>query len=144
MYIVVADKIDVDVDVDKASTVGIHSVSCDTAVYVPGQVGEQPVDMLVDTGSAVTLVYFCVLQNAKREFKLERVSDPVVSANGQPLDIRGKCVLEISLGGVTVSHPVLVAADVTQDCLLARHEKSPLPRIKCVVKGFVKATFARV
>ena len=24
-----------------------------------------------------------------------------------------------------------------------RHEKSPLPRIKCVVKGFVKATFAR-
>ena len=103
---------------NKASTVGIHSVSCDTAVYVPGQVGEQPVDMLVDTGSAVTLVHFRVLQNAKREFKLERVSDPVVSANGQPLDIRGKCVLEISLGGVTVSHPVLVAADVTQDCLL--------------------------
>ena len=25
-----------------------------------------------------------------------------------------------------------------------RHEKSPLPRIKCVVKGFVKATFARI
>ena len=26
----------------------------------------------------------------------------------------------------------------------ARHEKSPLPRIKYVVKGFVKATFARI
>ena len=28
--------------------------------------------------------------------------------------------------------------------LYSRHEKSPLPRIKCVVKGFVKATFARI
>ena len=29
--------------------VGIHSVSCDTAVYVPGHVREHPVDMSVDT-----------------------------------------------------------------------------------------------
>ena len=26
----------------------------------------------------------------------------------------------------------------------SRYEKLPLPRIKCVVKGFVKATFARI
>ena len=30
----------------------------------------------------------------------------------------GKCELETFLGGVSVVHPVLVAADVTQDCLL--------------------------
>lgn len=49
---------------------------------------------------------------------LGMVSEPVVSANGQPLDIKGKCELEIFLGGVSVVHPVLVTADVTQDCLL--------------------------
>ena len=102
----------------KTSRVSIHSVSCDTAVYVPGHVVEQPVDMLVDTGSAVTVVHFRVLESTKRNFKLGLVSDTLVSANGQPLDIRGKCDLKISLGGVTVIHSVLVAADVTQDCLL--------------------------
>ena len=75
-----------------------------------------PVDILVDTGSAVTLVHCRVLERAKNDFKLGMVSEPVVSANGQPLDI--KCELEIFLGGMSVVHPVLVAADVTQDCLL--------------------------
>ena len=82
--------------------------------------GGHPVDMLVDTGSAVTLVHCHVLEKAKIDFKLGMVSEPVVSANGQPLDIKGKCELEIFifLGGVSVVHPVLVAADVMQDCLL--------------------------
>jgi len=58
------------------------------------------------------------LQKAKTDFKLGLVTEPAVSASGQPLDIKEKCVLEIFLGGGTVFHPVLVAADVTQDCLL--------------------------
>ena len=95
---------------DVKTVVGNHSVSCDTAVYVPGRVGGHLVDMLVDTGSAVTLVHCRVLEKAKIDFKLGMVSEPVVSANGQPLDIRGKCELEIFLGGVSVVHPVLVAA----------------------------------
>ena len=45
----------------------------------------------IDTGSAVTLVHCRVLQKAKIDFKLGMVSEPVVSANGQPLDIKGKC-----------------------------------------------------
>ena len=42
----------------------------------------------------------------------------MVSANGQPLDIRGKCELQICIDGVNVVHSVLVAVDVTQDCLV--------------------------
>ena len=102
----------------KESKTSIVSIYSGTAVYVPGQIGVQPVDMLVDTRLAVTLVCFRVLENEKRDFKLGLVSNAVMSANGQPLDIRGKCELKISLGGVTAVHPVLVAADVTQDCLL--------------------------
>ena len=96
----------------------IHSVSSDTAVYVAGLVAGQPIDMLVDTGSAVTLVHQRVLNRSPQNFKLSVVGEPVVSANGQPLDIRGKCDLEICVDGVNVVHSVLVAADVTQDCLL--------------------------
>ena len=39
------------------------------------------------------------------------VSEPVVSANGKPLDIKGKCELEIFLG-------LLIATDVMEYCLL--------------------------
>lgn len=53
---------------------------------------------------------WCITKS-KIDFKLGLITEPVVSANGQPLDIKGKCVLEIFLGGVTVFHPVLVAAD---------------------------------
>ena len=74
--------------------------------------------MLVDTGSAVTLVHCHVLEKAKTDFKLGMVSEPVVSANGQPLDIKGKCELDIFFGGMSVVHPVLVVSDTMQDCVL--------------------------
>ena len=87
-------------------------------MYVPRLVGGEPVDMLIDTGSAVTLVHQRVLNRSQKNFKLSFVGEPVVSANGQPLDIKGKCELHICVNGVDVVHSVLVAADVTQDCLL--------------------------
>lgn len=55
--------------------------------------------LLVDNGSAVTLVHCCVLVKAKIHIKLKMVSEPVVSANGQLLDIKGKSELEIFLVG---------------------------------------------
>ena len=108
----------VEIKVVANSFPSIHSVSSDTAVYAAGLVAGQPIDMLVDTGSAVTLVHQRVLNRSPKNFKLSVVGEPVVSANGQPLDIRGKCDLEICVDGVNVVHSVLVAADVTQDCLL--------------------------
>ena len=76
----------------------------------------QPI--LVNTGLAVSLVHQQVFDRSPENFKLSVVGEPMVSANGQPLDIRGKCDLEICVDGVNVVHSVLVAADVTQDCLL--------------------------
>ena len=83
--------------------------------------------MLVDTGSAVTLVHKRLLDRIGVVKVLEGVEDRVVSANGQPLGILGRCDLRIGIGGVDELHPVLVANDVTQDCLigvdfLARHK----------------------
>lgn len=57
------------------TALGIHSVSCDTAVPVPGHVGGQLVDMLVDTGPAVTFEHSCVFKKAKIDLKLGMVSE---------------------------------------------------------------------
>ncbi|CAH3114814.1 unnamed protein product [Pocillopora meandrina] len=61
--------------------------------------------MLFDTGSAETLVHQRVLDRSSKGFKLSFVGDPVVLANGQPLDIMGKC-------------DVLICND--RDCLLGK------------------------
>ena len=65
----------------------------------------------------MTLVYQRVLDRSTKSLKLSVVGDPVVLANGQPLDIRGRCDLLICNNEVNV-HSVLIATDVTQDCLL--------------------------
>ena len=66
----------------------------------------------------MTLVYQRVLDRSTKSLKLSVVGDTVVLANGQPLDIRGRCDLLICNNEVNVVHSVLIAADVTQDCLL--------------------------
>jgi len=70
--------------------------------------------MLADTASAATLVHCRVSEKAKIDLKFGMVSEPVVSANGQPLDINGKCEFNTFLSEVSVVHPLLVATDVTQ------------------------------
>lgn len=108
-------------------TLGSYSAGSSAAVYAPGFVDGRVVEMLVDTGSAVTLVHKRLLDRIGVVKVLEGVEDRVVSANGQPLGILGRCDLRIGIGGVDELHPVLVANDVTQDCLigvdfLARHK----------------------
>ena len=66
----------------------------------------------------MSLVHQRVLDRSTKSLKLSVVDDPVVLANGQPLDIRGRCDLLICNNEVNVVHSVLIAADVTQDCLL--------------------------
>ena len=42
----------------------------------------------------------------------------VVSANGSPLKIVGMVGIEIAVAGICAIHPVLIAEDITHDCLL--------------------------
>ena len=51
------------------------------------------------------------------------MTESVVSANGQPLHVLGTCGVIFQLGGVDVIHPVLVAGDITQDCLVQVYAK---------------------
>eukprot|EP00731_Ephydatia_muelleri_P004511 Em0002g687a len=61
--------------------------------------------MLVDTGSAVTLVRENVLRNVKlgNSRKLEVLPNSVVAANGEKLDISGQCTMSIKVTGASSS-----------------------------------------
>ena len=75
--------------------------------------------MLVDTVSAVTLVHKRVWEKVfPRYGPLEAQGTQVVSANGSPLKIVGMVDIEIAVAGICAIHPVLIAEDITHDCLL--------------------------
>ena len=96
-----------------------ETVSPESAVFTEGQVGGVHLNMLVDTGSAVTLVHKRVWEKlAPRYGPLETQGTQVVSANGSPLKIVGMVDIEIAVAGICAIHPVLIAEDITHDCLL--------------------------
>ena len=94
------------------------SVANETAVYVVGHIEGYKTDMLLDTGSSVTLVHRRLFNKLGPNLPLEEFREPIISANGDLLDIVGTCKLRLCVGGVDVVHSVLVAGDITQDCLI--------------------------
>lgn len=74
--------------------------------------------MLVDTRSAVTLVRKDIWDRASSDSQLSAPDSPVVAANGAELDIVGKTVVPLEVGGLQTEFPVLVAKTLIQDCIL--------------------------
>ena len=78
----------------------------------------RPTRMLVDTGSAVTILREDVWKEAVDAQHLEPPLSPVVAANGEKLDVRGRSNMILQVGGIHTHYPVLVVRNVTQECLL--------------------------
>ena len=96
-----------------------ESVSPESAVFTEGQVGGVHLNMLVDTGSAMTLVHKRVWgKDAPRYGPLETQGTQVVSANGSTLKIVDMADIEIAVAGICVIYPVLIAEGIIHDCLL--------------------------
>ena len=72
---------------------------------VEGSIEGRVTRMLVDTGSAVTLVRENVLRNVElgNSRKLEVLPNSVVAANGEKLDISGQCTMSIKVTGASSS-----------------------------------------
>ena len=104
----------------------------ESAVAVDGRVEDRRTRLLVDTGSAVTILREDVWQEAVsgRQRRLDATTQPVVAANGERLQLLGQCPVSLQVGGLHVSHTVLVARGVTQECLLGADF---LSRHGCVV-----------
>ena len=60
----------------------------------------------------------------------EALTSPIVTANGNPLSLLGKSQAMLTLGDVITNYPVLIAKDLTQECILGADF---LECFKCIV-----------
>ena len=86
---------------------------------VKGSIGGHEINMVVETGSGVTLIREDVwIIHAKTLVTLQPVLRSVVTASGDKLKLLGENNVKVTIGGVSGYHLVLVAQQLTQECLL--------------------------
>ncbi|KAL5518223.1 hypothetical protein EMCRGX_G003914 [Ephydatia muelleri] len=87
-----------------------------------GEVAGRLTRMLIDTGSGVTLiredVWRDVLKGVGYGYHLKDLNHPVVTVNGQQLNLLGQVELPLHIGSIYTNFPVLVASQLTQECLI--------------------------
>ena len=86
--------------------------------WVSGKVNGFPVDFMLDTGAAVTVVSKEVLFQALPEANLKESNVQLVSAGGDPLKVIGKTEILLELGNLHVTFPVMVIDNFRFQCLL--------------------------
>ena len=107
---------------NQPATAEVGSIETSSATWARGLVEGRKTDMLLDTGSAVTILRAEVWNELKgvdsgtRE--LQVVSKSVVTADGSSLEMLGQVTLSVEIGGLVGLHPILVAKSLTQECIL--------------------------
>ena len=98
----------------------MDSAAVSSTLMIEGFLDGRVTTLLVDTGSAVTLVREDVWRDAKSgsAVQLESPVHTVVAANGGKLNITGQCTIKIAVGPLSKDHVVLVAKNLHQECLL--------------------------
>ncbi len=98
-----------------------HAGTC-FSVITTGCVECRPTKMLVDTGSAVTIVNENILKKSTGTYPelISSSSCPIIVANGEELTVRGKFNVKLEIGGINEHFPVdlYVSPAITTECLL--------------------------
>ena len=90
-----------------------------SCLSVDGRLGKLVVKILIDTGSAVTLVREDVWKKVQQSPKtIKAPVHSVVAANGEKVELVGQGEVSITTEGVTRRHMVLVTKHLTQECIL--------------------------
>ena len=93
-----------------------------SSMMIQGEVAGRLTRMLIDTGSGVTLiredVWRDVLKGVGYGYHLKDLNHPVVTVNGQQLNLLGQVELPLHIGSIYTNFPVLVASQLTQECLI--------------------------
>ena len=84
-----------------------------------GLVGDQPIQFLIDSGAAVSVISYHILSSSARK-EMTKTAPLTVGANSLPLDVLGSESLEVNLDSSSASHVFIVAKKLTVDCLI-RH-----------------------
>ena len=111
----------------------LNTVSQSATIKVQGLFSNTPVRMLVDMGSAVTIVGESVWKRTNMRPNVEEAPpSPIVTANGNPLSLvlLGKSEAMLTLGDVVTHYQVLIAKDLTQECIIG---VDFLECFKCIV-----------
>ena len=83
------------------------------------QVNGTTSSLLVDTGSAVSLIRQDLWNKSRREYdKLEPWTKKLVSVDGSPVSVLGCCRIRITIGSETFHHTVLVVDNLTTEGIL--------------------------
>ena len=97
----------------------VETAAVGSCLSVDGRLGKLVVKILIDTGSAVTLVREDVWKKVQQSPKtIKAPVHSVVAANGEKLELVGQGEVSITIGGVTRRHMVLVTKHLTQECIL--------------------------
>ena len=97
----------------------VETAAVGSCLSVDGRLGKLVVKILIDTGSAVTLVRDDVWKKVQQSPKtIKAPVHSVVAANGEKLELVGQGEVSITIRGVTRRHMVLVTKHLTQECIL--------------------------
>ena len=94
-----------------------ESAAVSAALFIYGYLEGRPTKILVDTGSAVTIIRRDIWDEIGQK-QLETPLRAVFAANGDEINLSGQGDVCIRVGDLSVKHNVLVAECLTQDCLL--------------------------
>ena len=89
----------------------VLKTNCST-MRARGLIDKRPVNFLIDTGAAISVICHTVLPNS---VKITRDAPFTIGANGSPLDVVGSVELEVSLDRVCTNH-VFVACSQAAYC----------------------------
>ena len=98
-----------------------ESAAVSSQLTVKGSTGGHEINILVDTGSGVTLIREEVWKQIHAKAlgtTLQPVLHSVVTASGEKLNLLGETNVEVTIGEVSEYHFILVAQHLTQECLL--------------------------
>ncbi|MDD9818054.1 MAG: RNase H-like domain-containing protein, partial [Gammaproteobacteria bacterium] len=93
-------------------------VKTSNALHVPGLIGDQRVNWLVDTGAEVTLASSQLLLNSQT-VAFEQSTTLPVSIDGSFLKLEGTIKTDLEVAGITLSdQPVYIIKDMSTPCIL--------------------------
>ena len=97
------------------SVTTVHS-----SVIVDGYMEGVPTPMLVDTGSALTLIREDIWKaTTTNQSKLQKSDRTLITADGGSLEILGQTTSRITIGGTVCTTPITVTRGLSQPCKYA-------------------------
>ena len=99
-----------------------------SGLFVDLQIGEEVITFLVDTGSSISILHHSIWDNSPslKLTSLNKMEFSAITANGQPLDVMGSVVANVTAGALETQHIFYIAGDINGDGILGLHLLSSL------------------